>query len=200
LLLGGAYGFARVSLGIYMGYMVGCLETLQYVMYVAASVLTIGQIITQCTGLSRNLEPAWWAVFFATSLGVQLPGGKLFWRFNLLLAVVITAIPILYVICAIPSADLPAYGKWSEQEPYYFIGGMKHFLASLPVASWLYVGVEALPLSSATTKDVSTCKPVFCLLMTGCIWLCVCGLMILITLYALEPPPNNSPRRMCLTG
>jgi len=124
-------------------------------MYVAAAVLAIGQIITQCTGLSRNLEPVWWAAFYVSTLVVQLPGGSFFWRFNLLLAIVITAIPVLYVICAIPSANFPAYAKWSEQEPYYFMGGLKQFFAALPVISWLFVGVEALPLACATVKDVS---------------------------------------------
>ena len=154
-IIGGAYGFARVSLGIFMGYLVGCLETLQYIMYVAASILSIGQIVTASTGLSRDWEPYWWALFYISTLTVHFIGGRLFWRLNLVIAVVITIIPVIYCFSAIPSADIVRYTKWSEPQPHYFIGGMSHFLASLPLASWLFVGVEALPLSSEDVKNVS---------------------------------------------
>jgi ethanolamine permease len=54
---GGNYGLARVTAGIFPGYLVGCYDALVAIIYVATSVVGIGSMITISSGLSSSFEP-----------------------------------------------------------------------------------------------------------------------------------------------
>lgn len=83
-------------------------------------------------------------------------GGKRFWSLNLAIALLCTVIPVVYCLIVIPDLDVSrlAWPGISGAAAPYFRGGLKHFMEVLPLASWFYVGCEALPLASEEVHQV----------------------------------------------
>ncbi|KAG9406230.1 hypothetical protein AC1031_002556 [Aphanomyces cochlioides] len=71
---GGVYGLSRCTLGFYAAFILGCCEILEYVMYVAS------------VNVSLSYEPLIWCISYGFTLAMLSYGGKVFWWFNLLLA------------------------------------------------------------------------------------------------------------------
>ncbi|EQC29174.1 hypothetical protein SDRG_13047 [Saprolegnia diclina VS20] len=141
---GGAYGIARCSLGFYLGFMMGCCETLEYIAYVASSVLMLGKMVTTMLPDMEPLQPAIWLLVYATALGVHLVGGIIFWRVNRILAFVSLVIIAVYVLgCfSLNTTDLTAFS--SERHAF----DAHQFLRVLPTTAWFFVGIESLNLAS----------------------------------------------------
>lgn len=135
---GGSYGIARVTVGIYPGFLVGCCDSIESVVYVAVAALTIGKIMTSITLLSAALEPLWWFLFYASAVMLQCWGGRLFWRANLFMAVVSFLIVLMFIFGAAKFADFSAYTLLQTQSGYhqYFQGGFVQFMHILPLPSW----------------------------------------------------------------
>jgi ethanolamine permease len=65
---GGAYGLARVTLGNFLGYLIGCCETLEYIIYVATSAVSLGEMITEANPAASAFQPLIWFVFDFTGV------------------------------------------------------------------------------------------------------------------------------------
>ena len=85
---GGSFGYVRCALGPMIGYMVGCCESIEYILYVASSLEELGRLISTITNLPVTYEPLYWMGFYLISLAIQIHGGKIFWSFNALVAIV----------------------------------------------------------------------------------------------------------------
>jgi hypothetical protein len=44
----------------------------QYMLYVATSVVLIGELVTALTGFTHRLEPLWWLIFFVGNMATQV--------------------------------------------------------------------------------------------------------------------------------
>lgn len=93
---GGGYGLARVTLGFYFGFMVGCCEIIEYIIYTADTCLSISNIIIKSTGIDRKLSPLIWLIFYVSAVIIYCIGGKLFWRVSNLFAFLSLAILLIY--------------------------------------------------------------------------------------------------------
>ena len=100
---GGTYGFARVTVNIYGGYIVGCCEVMAYVLYISTSVHILGKMMSLFLNLSDIYEPLYWLFFYFTAIAVQLQGGSLFWQLNKMLALISVLVIFLYFVATIPT-------------------------------------------------------------------------------------------------
>ena len=154
---GGAYGIARVSFGLYAGFMVGCLEAIEYITYVATSCIVLAELICQTTETSLTLVPVYSLVFYIVAVFVQIQGGRLFWRSNIVLCIVSILLLMIYNIGSLWWVNMEyvsAPSTTGGEEYTYFIGGFTKFLTVTPLAAWWFVGVESLNLSCAFVSNV----------------------------------------------
>jgi amino acid transporter len=165
---GGAYGLARVCLGLYPGFMVGCAEAIEYMVYTASSALSLSQMVAQVTGSSAEMVPVYCLIFYLTALFFHVKGGLTFWRANAVMAVVSFIIVLIYCLGCLPWVDLarvaPLTVTTGADKPGWFLGGVTSFLHVLPLSAWFYVGVESLNLGNAYPAEVRNIE-----LINGCL-------------------------------
>ena len=140
-----------MTLGIFPGYLVACLDSFKSVLYVSTSALSIGRMLTFSTGLSETIEPVYWLIFYLVSVAIHLYGGKTLWRFILVLAAMSVSLLIIYIAGSIKFADLAANAPLSadDNSPYeqWFHGGMYEFMHVLPLPCWFFVGIQSINLA-----------------------------------------------------
>jgi len=142
---GGAYGLARCTLGFYAGFLVGCCETAEYICYVAVSAISLAQIVTSVFDSVVGYEPVIWLAFYVSALIVHVCGGKFFWYFNALAAIVSFLLVVIYCLGSFQYMNFDVNA--ATENGQYFVGGFSNFLRVLPIAAWFFVGVEALNMS-----------------------------------------------------
>ena len=155
---GGAYGMARVTLGLYAGFIVGCMEAIEYIAYVASSSLVLSYLICSTTSTTTNLVPLYSLAFFIVTICIQVAGGRWFWISSSGLAIASLSILLIYNFGSIywtRTENIAAPSTTAGVEYSYFIGGVSSFINVMPLAAWWYVGVESLNLSSAFVVNVS---------------------------------------------
>ncbi|RHY81308.1 hypothetical protein DYB37_002018 [Aphanomyces astaci] len=136
---GGAYGLGRCTLGYYVGFILGCCEFLEYIIYVSVSVVTLGDMLTaQWTGL----HDAVWVVWFLSYVVgcAAFVHSKVFWMWTRLLVVVSIGLLLLYCVGSMPYLDVTLI----TQSEFAIIGGGYGFMQASPQAAWLFVGIESL--------------------------------------------------------
>ena len=125
---GGAYGIARVTLGVYAGFFIAVCDTYKSIIYAASAAYAVGDIITFATGYDKKYEHGWWVAYYVVLMCIHCYGGRTFWRINTVLAVISTLILFVYIFGTIKFADfqenahleIESEGDNSE----WFYGGM----------------------------------------------------------------------------
>jgi ethanolamine permease len=143
---GGNYGLARVTAGIFPGYLVGCYDALSTITYVASSVLALGATITELTGASQSLEPLYWAIFYITAMAIHCYGGRFFWKFNMFLALVSLVLLLVYILGAARWANFSVYAV-GDSHGQWFKGGLREFTRQVYISTWFFVGVEGITIA-----------------------------------------------------
>ncbi|RHY23041.1 hypothetical protein DYB36_010811 [Aphanomyces astaci] len=153
---GGAYGLARCTLGFYVGFLMGCCEAIEYIMYVTCSVVQLGRMLTTKWPELVMWQFGVWFVTYVLACGGLLVGGRVFWRWNAFLA--LTSIGILMVFCIglAGQVDLEANAGGRD---YLVIGGAMEFMKSFPLSAWFFVGIEALNTMSNEVHDPKVTIP-----------------------------------------
>ncbi|KAF0689834.1 Aste57867_18746 [Aphanomyces stellatus] len=164
---GGAYGLSRVSMGYFCGFLVGCCETLQYIIYTSSSVLVLTDMLVVCLfpGITYfAIKPLLWILIYATILALHLRGHHLFWRTNALLAAVSLAVLVVYIGGSLPTVH---FSQYAGGPAWQFRGGGAAFLRHLPLTAWFFVGIESLNTVSnmvARPKHIIPFGQVACML------------------------------------
>lgn len=94
---GGSYGIARVTLGVFPGYVIACLDSIESIMFTATAVMAFAQKITLMFDTSRNMEVLYWILAFGSVLGFHCLGSYVMWQGTLLLAVISFVILIVFI-------------------------------------------------------------------------------------------------------
>lgn len=155
---GGAYGITRVSLGLYAGFIIGCLEAIEYIAYVASSCIVLSVLVCNTTHTSLNLIPIYSLVFYVLTVWVHIMGGRLFWRSIAVLGIASIGILLIYNFGSLYWANImnvAAPSTTGGTRHTYFIGGIGSFVTVTPLAAWWFVGVESLNLSCSFVSNVS---------------------------------------------
>ncbi|CAK4252291.1 unnamed protein product, partial [Aphanomyces euteiches] len=84
---GGSYGLARAVLGFYPGFLLGCLEILEYTSFSSVSILFVANYITDYFMWPPNYQPIMWFLFYAVFITLLESKGKYVWCFMLIFVV-----------------------------------------------------------------------------------------------------------------
>uniref|UniRef100_K3X551 Amino acid permease/ SLC12A domain-containing protein n=1 Tax=Globisporangium ultimum (strain ATCC 200006 / CBS 805.95 / DAOM BR144) TaxID=431595 RepID=K3X551_GLOUD len=178
---GGAYGLSRCTLGFFPGFFIGCCEALEYITYVATATLLLAEMIVKSAPSLHGYEPLIWLAFYVTALWIHIVGGRVFWRFNLVLGGISFVIVLLFCFGSLPFVDWEA--SVAHDSSALFVDDFHGFMKALPTAAWFFVGIEALSL---TSDDTDTPKNVVPVAQVACMMsLMVTGIMVLCITVAL---------------
>ncbi|KAH9087097.1 hypothetical protein Ae201684P_000509 [Aphanomyces euteiches] len=165
---GGAFGLARCTWGFYAGFIVGCCEALQYIIYVACAFVSFGKMLGSFWPFAESQPYIIWFLAYALSSFTLILGGKIYWRWNVALALYSIGIIIIYVFGSMPYVDIKKFGGGQE---YLVVGGFSQFMKVFPMSAWFYVGVESInrlcsdayePRLSVPIAQISCILTLFC--------------------------------------
>ncbi|WP_102143471.1 amino acid permease [Mycobacterium hubeiense] len=157
---GGAYSFARASMGPWGGFVTGFAETIEYVFTTAVIVYFSASYADAVTAELFGLSmPAWvwWIILYAIFVALNAWGAELSFKFALVVAIISIGILVLFAVLAIANGaidfgrllDIPAEAGGSSFLPFGILG----ILYALPFAMWFYLGIEELPLAAEETHQ-----------------------------------------------
>jgi len=147
---GGAYSFARTSMGVWAGYITGLAENMEYILTPAVIVVGIGGYLGAVFGTSHAWEPVWWLVAYGVFVALNVWGVEMTFKVSVAVTLMALAVLAVFWIGAAPRLDL---ARWAT--PYFPAGRSwtSAAIAELPFALWLYLGIEQLPLAAEESHD-----------------------------------------------
>jgi len=176
--VGGAYGIVRCTIGFYPGFLIGCSETLEYIIYTALAACTFGSMICDVLAISRQYQPIIWFMFYAVACLINIKGGLTFWRFNNTIGIVSLSVIIFYCFGCLKWTDFSTNA--TNNEPFFNVDVYK-FLNVFPLSSWFYVGVESIGFTCNMVENARNVVPkatvacILCLFVTSLFVMFVCG-------------------------
>jgi ethanolamine permease len=144
---GGSYALARCMVGFYPGFIIGCCESLEYIVYVATSAVLLANMCIDFLKLDEFMNPIICLAFYLSAVSIHIYGRSLFWSINMLLAVVSLLVLLVYCFGNFQYVDLSHYGEkhtGHHSSNAWFVGGFLSFAKVFPLSTWFYVGVESL--------------------------------------------------------
>ena len=187
---GGSYGLARCSISNYWGYMLGCIEVIQYIFLVAATLTTLEKLLEMVLPDVQHYPPVTWLILYIIPVLARTYAGIYFWWFVKFVACSSILILLLFVFGSMKYVDFSQYAAWpstadnSVSNPW-FIGGVNEFMQVYPLATWLFVGVESL---KETSYDVDEPKSVIPKAQTlSIVTLVVTSILVFFVCISLPP-------------
>ena len=161
---GGAYSFARTTMGPWGGYVTGLAENMEYVLTPAVIVVGIAGYMNPITDQLFGFTVAnwiWWAVFYAIFVGLNISGVEATFRFTVFITFLALGILAVFWIGAIPHFDFTRWalnmglggGELAGGGGPFLPFGFSGVLAALPFAIWFYLAIEQLPLAAEESQD-----------------------------------------------
>lgn len=162
---GGAYSFARTTMGPFGGFVTGLAESIEYIMTPAVIVFFIGTYLGAISGTPPSYAPLYWLGSYALFVGLNYVGVEL--SFKVSVVVTLLALSVLTVFCVSAVGHID-FSRWAlniaagpDGKPALLPEGHGSWLpfgwggafAALPFAVWLYLGIEELPLAAEEAHD-----------------------------------------------
>jgi ethanolamine permease len=152
---GGAYSFARSSMGPWGGFVTGFAETIEYVattgVIVFFSASYADSITKELFGLSMEVW-VWWIILYAIFLAVNISGASLSFKFSIVVTFIALAVIALFTIMAIVDGKF-SFDNLTNIAPEagnstFLPMGLWAVVAAMPFAMWFFLGIEELPLAA----------------------------------------------------
>jgi ethanolamine permease len=185
---GGAYSFARSSLGPWGAYVTGLAENMEYILTPAVIVVGIGGYLGAVFGTPDALAPLWWLAAYAVFVALNVAGVEISFRFAVAITLVALGILLCFWIGALPHLDIGTHALDVPPEPGgspFLPHGLRGVFASLPFAIWFYLAIEELPLAAEEAHAPERDLPKGILL--GLATLVVCAFATLVLSAGIPP-------------
>src|SRR5580698_10176791 len=176
---GGAYSFARTSMGPWAGYVTGLAENMEYILTPATIVVGIGGYLGAIFSTPKSMEPLWWIASYAVFVALNVYGVELSFKFSIAIAMAALAALAVFWIGAIPHLD---FHRWALDVPSH---GWNGVLTALPFALWFYLAIEQLPLAAEESHDPRRDMPKG--ILYGLLTLIACSFLTMILSAAIAP-------------
>jgi ethanolamine permease len=162
---GGAYSFARASMGPWGGFITGLCENVEYVLTPAVVVSFLATYLAAVFETPPAWLPAYWVASYALFVALNVYGVELSFRVTVVITIAALACLVVFWVSAIPVADFTRYAldivADSGGRPARAAGGngpllpfgLKGVFAALPFAVWLFLAIEQLPLAAEESMD-----------------------------------------------
>jgi ethanolamine permease len=177
---GGAYGLARCSLGFFPGFVVGCCEMIQYIIFNSIFSNYASEFTCALFPRASSVKALIWSSILISCMMLNMGLSKRnFHRFAFVFAII--EILSLIIYCsgsfryinfyenALTLRDLPvgtasgshlehplSYDACSSYVPVahhtWFVGGFVKFISILPFPAMIHVGIEALNMAANETQ------------------------------------------------
>ncbi len=185
---GGAYSFARSSMGPWGAYVTGLAEAMEFVLTPAVIVVGVGDYLGAIFETPDAAEPLWWLACYVLFIGLNVAGAKTSFRFTVGVTVLALSILAIFWIGALSHVDFDRFALDIVPEAgqtRWLPMGWHGVLASLPFAVWFYLAIEELPLAAEEAHDPKRDMP------RGILWalgtLVVCAFLTLFLSSAIAP-------------
>jgi ethanolamine permease len=179
---GGAYSFARASMGPWGGYITGLAENMEYIFTPATIVVGIGGYLGAVFAIPPAYEPVWWLVCYAVFAFLNIWGVEMSFLVSAITTACALAVLVVFYAGALPLVDLH---RWAFAGGPFLPRGGAGVFAALPFALWVYLGIEQLPLAAEETRRPERDMP------RGIFWalgtLVVCSLLTPLFSGAISP-------------
>ena len=179
---GGAYSFARASMGPWGGYITGLAENMEYIFTPATIVVGIGGYLGAVFAIPPAYEPVWWLVCYAVFAFLNIWGVEMSFLVSAITTACALAVLVVFYAGALPLVDLH---RWAFAGGPFLPRGGAGVFAALPFALWVYLGIEQLPLAAEETRRPERDMP------RGIFWalgtLIVCSLLTPLFSGAISP-------------
>jgi ethanolamine permease len=155
---GGAYSFARSSMGPWGGFITGVAENIEYVVTPVVVVyfasIYAQSVFADLFSIDVAL-PVWWAIFYVIFVGLNVIGIEATMRFSVAIAVISLAVLAVFFVLAIPEFDASLLTNIAADEggTSFLPFGIPGIFAALPFAIWFYLAIEELPLAAEESMD-----------------------------------------------
>jgi len=155
---GGAYSFARSSMGPWGGFITGLAENIEYVVTPVVVVyfasIYAQSVFSELFGLELGL-PWWWLIFYVIFVGLNILGIEATMRFSVLICLISLAVLAVFFVIAIPNFDAANLTNIAPDEggTSFLPFGIGGIFAALPFAIWFYLAIEELPLAAEESMD-----------------------------------------------
>lgn len=158
---GGAYSFARTTMGPWGGFLTGLAENVEYVLTPAVIVFFIGSYMGSIFGTPPEWQPAWWVGFYLVFVALNVVGVAVSFRLALVVTLLALACLVVFWVSAWPTIDFQRWalnvGPGGVALPQgggpFLPNGVMGVLACLPFAVWLFLAIEQLPLAAEESVD-----------------------------------------------
>lgn len=149
---GGSYGFVRVTLGPFPGFLVGCLEVLANWVFVVEIVSEFGEMIHHMVGGGPEFQPVWWLFYFIPAVAILMGSSKYFWPVCIFLGVLSLLLVLIYVLAVAKELDTQKYVV--EEDNRFFPDGAASFFIIISLTAHQWLGLQSVSLSCEDIKDV----------------------------------------------
>lgn len=168
---GGAYSFARASMGPWGGFITGLCENVEYVLTPAVVVSFLATYLAAVFDTPPAWLPLYWIGAYAVFVALNVHGVELSFRVTVVVTLAALACLAVFWLSALPVAEFRRYalniGAGADGMPVELPTGsgpmlpfgLKGALAAMPFAVWLFLAIEQLPLAAEESVDPSRDMP-----------------------------------------
>jgi ethanolamine permease len=168
---GGAYSFARASMGPWGGFITGLCENVEYVLTPAVVVSFLATYLAAVFDTPMAWLPAYWVAGYAVFVGLNVRGVELSFRVTVVVTLAALACLAVFWISALPVAEFKRFALNIGAGPDGIAIELPHgdgpllpfgitgAFAALPFAVWLFLAIEQLPLAAEESMDPSRDMP-----------------------------------------
>ncbi len=152
---GGAYSFARSSMGPWGGFVTGFAETIEYVattgVIVFFSASYADSITNELFGLSMPVW-IWWIILYAAFLLLNISGTAISFKFAIWVSFIALGVLAIFALMSIFSGKF-SFDNLTNIAPEagnssFLPFGLWPIVAAMPFAMWFFLGIEELPLAA----------------------------------------------------
>lgn len=186
---GGAYSFARSSMGPWGGFITGLVENMEYILTPAVIVFFISTYMSGIFNTGPDSLPFWWFGFYVFFTILNIVGVELSFRLALVVTILALFCLVVFWFSSFGNMDFMTNAlnikAGADGKAELLIGGHGKFLpmgiggalAAMPFAVWLFLAIEQLPLAAEESVDPKKDMPKG--LTYGMITLVISAFMIL---------------------
>jgi ethanolamine permease len=162
---GGAYSFARASMGPWGGFITGLCENVEYVLTPAVVASFLATYLAAVFEAPPAWLPLYWIAGYAVFVALNVYGVELSFKVTVIVTLAALACLAAFWLSALPVADFKRYaltiGAGPDGAPVELASGggpllpfgLKGAFAALPFAVWLFLAIEQLPLAAEESVD-----------------------------------------------
>ncbi|WP_230531298.1 amino acid permease [Microvirga roseola] len=160
---GGAYSFARTSMGPWAGYITGIAENIEFVLTPAVIVFFISAYLSAIFETSPAFQPVYWVLCYALFVGLNIVGVELSFKVTVTVTLMALAVLAFFYVSVLVSGEFD-FSRWAlnigadgtelpQGNGPFLPMGVAGILTSLPFAVWLFLAIEQLPLAAEESHD-----------------------------------------------